>query len=275
MMSIITEDSSSYTTNQIQKGLDKSVKDNDIIINTSIDNIIKNIDQFEFKIGSVESFLNDDSNFIFDSLPDKLISYIQDKGLDIDISKLIEYNNFKKEYMKNEDDISLLTYTSREDDDSEVVIDRLIKRNEELYPYFDLLRDEVLRVKQEINRINSLMTEDRGDYIPRDSYDQEYEKEYPRWKKTLMKILNSEINSYVETDDGIIMIFFNKKNPDENLIKYDKIKERLWYSYSLSEELNEYMPGYIPRHFKYAIQDYFKHHFPDYGVKEIVAVDFI
>lgn len=153
MMGIITEDNSSYTVNQIQKGLDKSVKDNDIIINTSIDNIIKNIDQFEFKIGSVESFLNDDSNFIFESLPDKLISYIQDKELDIDISKLIEYNNFKKEYIKNEDNISLLTYTSREDDDYSEEIDRLYKRNDELYPYFDLLKDEVLRIKQEINNL--------------------------------------------------------------------------------------------------------------------------
>ena len=153
MMGIITEDKSSYTVNQIQKGLDKSVKDNDITINTSIDNIIKNIDQFEFKIGSVESFLNDDSNFIFESLPDKLISYIQDKELDIDISKLIEYNNFKKEYIKNEDNISLLTYTSREDDDYSEEIDRLYKRNDELYPYFDLLKDEVLRIKQEINNL--------------------------------------------------------------------------------------------------------------------------
>jgi hypothetical protein len=153
MMGIITEDNSSYTVNQIQKGLDKSVKDNDIIINTSIDNIIKNIDQFEFKIGSVESFLNDDSNFIFESLPDKLISYIQDKELDIDNSKLIEYNNFKKEYIKNEDNISLLTYTSREDDDYSEEIDRLYKRNDELYPYFDLLKDEVLRIKQEINNL--------------------------------------------------------------------------------------------------------------------------
>ena len=108
MMGIITEDKSSYTVNQIQKGLDKSVKDNDITINTSIDNIIKNIDQFEFKIGSVELFLNDDSNFIFESLPDKLISYIQDKGLDIDISKLIEYNNFKKEYWKNKNSLIYL-----------------------------------------------------------------------------------------------------------------------------------------------------------------------
>lgn len=153
MMGIITEDKSSYTVNQIQKGLDKSVKDNDITINTSIDNIIKNIDQFEFKIGSVELFLNDDSNFIFESLPDKLISYIQDKGLDIDISKLIEYNNFKKEYWKNEDNISLLTYTSREDDDYSEEIDRLSKRNDELYPYFELLKDEILRIKQEINNL--------------------------------------------------------------------------------------------------------------------------
>ena len=88
MMGIISEDKSSYTVAQIKKGLTKSEKDNDVTINTSIDNIINNIDKFEFQIGSVEAFLDDENSFTSDALVDKLISYVKDKELNIDISKL-------------------------------------------------------------------------------------------------------------------------------------------------------------------------------------------
>jgi len=34
--------------------------------------------------------------------------------------------------------------------------------------------------------------------------------------------------------------------------------------------LEKFIPyGYISRHFKYAVQDYFKKHFPEYGIREI------
>lgn len=150
MMGILSEDSSTYTVPQIQKGLNKSVKDNDIIINTSIENIINNIDKFEFEIGSVDSFLDDDSNFIFESLPDKLISYIREKGLDIDISKLIEYNNYRKEYNQNEDRISQLRFNTHPDEDYSNELELLYDRNEKIYKYFDLLRNEILDIKKQI-----------------------------------------------------------------------------------------------------------------------------
>ena len=62
VMGIISEEKSSYTVAQIKKGLTKSEKDSDVTINTSIDNIINNIDKFEFQIGSVESFLDDENS---------------------------------------------------------------------------------------------------------------------------------------------------------------------------------------------------------------------
>lgn len=153
VMGVISEDKSSYTVNQIKKGLTKSEKDNDITINTSIDNIINNIDHYEFQIGSVEAFLDDENSFTSDALVDKLISYVKDKNLNIDISKLIEYNNYRKEYDKNDDKVFELLYNTHPDDDYSQEIERLYNRNEEIYKYFDLLKQETLKIKQEILRL--------------------------------------------------------------------------------------------------------------------------
>ena len=150
VMGIISEVKSSYTVKQIEKGLNKSVKDNDITINTSVDNVINNIDKFEFQIGSVEAFLDDENSFTADSLVEKLISYVKDKNLNVDISKLIEYNNYRREYDKNDDRVFQLLYNTHPDEDYTEEIERLYKRNDELYPYFDLLKQETLKVKQEI-----------------------------------------------------------------------------------------------------------------------------
>lgn len=150
VMGIISEVKSSYTVDQIKKGLNKSASNNDITINTNVDNVINNIDQFEFQVGSVEGFLDDETNFIFASLPNKLINYIKDKGLNINISKLIEYYNFTKESHKNEDKIFDLLYNTHPDDDYTEEIEKLHDRNDELYPYFDLLKQEILKIKQEI-----------------------------------------------------------------------------------------------------------------------------
>jgi len=150
MMGIISEDKSSYTVSQIKKGLTKSEKDNDITINTSIDNIINNIDKFEFQIGSVEAFLDDENSFTSDSLVEKLISYVKDKNLNVDISKLIEYNNYRREYDKNDDRVFELLYNTHPDEDYSEEIERLYDRNDELYKYFELLKQEILKVKQDI-----------------------------------------------------------------------------------------------------------------------------
>lgn len=150
VMGIISEVKSSYTVNQIKKGLNKSASNNDITINTSVDNVINNIDQFEFQIGSVEAFLDDENSFTADSLVEKLISYVKDKGLNIDISKLIEYNNYRREYDKNDDRVFQLLYNTHPDEDYSEDIERLYDRNDELYPYFELLKQETLKIKQEI-----------------------------------------------------------------------------------------------------------------------------
>ena len=133
-----------------------------------------------------------------------------------------------------------------------------------------------MNLNENIHRIKQIMTEGKDDYVSRDYLDQEYEEEYPKWKKSLIKILESEIDSMAEINNGKIIVLLNGKNLDKNLIKYDKINERLWYDYSLQENLDGYIPyGYLARHFKYAVQDFFKKHFPDYGVREITAASLV
>jgi hypothetical protein len=133
-----------------------------------------------------------------------------------------------------------------------------------------------MNLQENIHRIKSIMDEGKDAYVERARYDQEYAEEYPKWKKTIIKILESEIDSKAEINGGKIIVLLNGKNLDKNLIKYDKVNERLWYDYSLQEELAGYIPyGYISRHFKYAVQDFFKKHFPDYGVREITAANLV
>ena len=133
-----------------------------------------------------------------------------------------------------------------------------------------------MNLQENIHRIKSIMDEGKDAYVERARFDQEYEEEYPKWKKSIIKILESEIDSMAEINKGKIIVLLNGKNLDKNLIKYDKINERLWYDYSLQENLQEYIPyGYLSRHFKYAVQDFFKKHFPDYGVRELTAASLV
>jgi hypothetical protein len=153
VMGIISEVKSSYTVNQIKKGLNKSANDNDITINTNVDNVIDNIDQFEFQVGSVESFLNDENSFTSEALVDNLITYVKEKGLNVDISKLVEYNNFRKEINKNEEKIFNLLYNSYDGVDTSNELEKLYDRNNELYKYLELLKQETLNIKQKIKSL--------------------------------------------------------------------------------------------------------------------------
>ena len=116
------------------------------------------------------------------------------------------------------------------------------------------------------------MTEGKDDYVSRASFDQEYEEEYPKWGKTMINFLEMNIDSYSEDDDVIVL--FNDRDESKYLIRYDKKNEQIWWDYSLEKNLSGYIPyGYLSRHFKYAIQDFFKKHFPDYGVRQITAAN--
>ena len=82
-----------------------------------------------------------------------------------------------------------------------------------------------MNLHEDIIRIKTLMNEGKDDYVSRDYLDQEYEEEYPKWKKSIIKILESEIDSIAEINNGKIIVLLNGKNLDKNLMKYDKINE--------------------------------------------------
>lgn len=125
-----------------------------------------------------------------------------------------------------------------------------------------------MNLQENIDRINSIMDEGKDAYVSRASYDQEYEEEYPKWQKIMIKFLDMRINAYDGNDNVIIL--FNNKNKGQLLMRYNKKNEQLWWDYSLRDDLVEFVPyGYASRHFKYAVQDFFKKHFPQYGVREI------
>ena len=129
-----------------------------------------------------------------------------------------------------------------------------------------------MNLQENIYRIKQIMTEGKDDYVSRASFDQEYEEEYPKWGKTMINFLEMNIDSYSEDDDVIVL--FNDRDESKYLIRYDKKNEQIWWDYSLEKNLSGYIPyGYLSRHFKYAIQDFFKKHFPDYGVRQITAAN--
>jgi hypothetical protein len=116
------------------------------------------------------------------------------------------------------------------------------------------------------------MDEGKDDYVSRDSFDQEYEEEYPKWRKIILKFLSMEITSYNENDNTIR--FFNGGEHDKILMRYDKENEHLWWNYTLQNSIVNFLPyGYVGRHFKYVLQDFFKKHFPQYGIKGITGAN--
>jgi hypothetical protein len=125
-----------------------------------------------------------------------------------------------------------------------------------------------MNLHENIDRIKSIMDEGKDAYISRARYDQEYEEEYPKWAKIMIKFLDMEINAYDENDN--VLILFNTKNKGQMLMRYNKKNEALWWDYSLKDMLMKFVPyAYISRHYKYAVQDFFKKHFPQYGIREI------
>lgn len=128
--------------------------------------------------------------------------------------------------------------------------------------------DNILR--ENIIRIQSLLTEGKDSLVTRTVYDQDYEEQYPKWGKLMVKCLGSEINAYGEDDNTIVL--YNENDNTKYLMRYDKNNEQIWWDYTLQNNLMKLIPyRQLSRHFKYVIQDFFKHHFPQYGVREITG----
>jgi hypothetical protein len=128
-----------------------------------------------------------------------------------------------------------------------------------------------MNLQENIDRIKEMM-EGKDRYVSRWSGDQKYEEEYPKWGNAMVKFLETEMDSYDENDDVIIL--FNDKNKSKTLLRYEKQREEIYWDYSLKDNVEKFIPsGYVTRHFMYAIQDFFKKHFPDYGVYRIIGAN--
>jgi len=62
-----------------------------------------------------------------------------------------------------------------------------------------------MNLQENIDRINSIMDEGKDAFVSRASFDQEYEEEYPKWGKTMVKFLDMAMNAYDENDNVIIL----------------------------------------------------------------------
>jgi hypothetical protein len=129
-----------------------------------------------------------------------------------------------------------------------------------------------MNLQENIDRIHEIMGEGKDAHISRSSFDQEYEEEYPRWGRLIVNFLDTQIDSYDENDDTIIL--FSDDNMSKTLMRYNKRNEELYFDYSLSENISKFITfNYVSRHFIFAVQDYFKKHFPDYGLRRITAAN--
>ncbi len=68
-----------------------------------------------------------------------------------------------------------------------------------------------MNLQENIQRIREMM-EGKDAYVERARFDQEYEEEYPKWKKSIIKLLESEIDSMAEINNGKIIVLLNGKN---------------------------------------------------------------
>ena len=116
------------------------------------------------------------------------------------------------------------------------------------------------------------LTEEPPSYIQetlrRDRFDSEYDDEYPKYKDMLITAIKMEITASGQTEETISLGTSNGKI----LVRYRKPTRSLYYDYNWGEDIEKLMPWHIyVRHFKYALDEYFKSLFPDVVIKNVTG----
>jgi hypothetical protein len=116
------------------------------------------------------------------------------------------------------------------------------------------------------------LTEEQPSYIQetfrRDRFDSEYADEYPKYKDMLITAIKIEITASGETEDSILLGNSNGKV----FVRYRKPSRTLYYDYNWGEDIEKLIPSHIyTRHFKYALDEYFKSLFPDVVIKNVTG----
>ena len=116
-----------------------------------------------------------------------------------------------------------------------------------------------------------IITEDQlkliNEEYKRDRWSEEYNDEYPKYKKLLIKILKQDVTSYGKVPNDSIYLMDKDRN---GLFVYRIPSKTLYYDYSVDREMEDIIPHHImSRHLKNAVYDYFKGLFPDVEIKEV------
>lgn len=116
-----------------------------------------------------------------------------------------------------------------------------------------------------------IITEDQlkliNEEYKRDRWSEEYNDEYPKYKKLLIKILKQDVTSYGKVPNDSIYLMDKDGN---GLFVYRIPSKTLYYDYSVDREMEDIIPHHImSRHLKNAVYDYFKGLFPDVEIKEV------
>jgi hypothetical protein len=84
----------------------------------------------------------------------------------------------------------------------------------------------------------------------------------------LITAIKIEITASGETEDSILLGNSNGKV----FVRYRKPSRTLYYDYNWGEDIEKLIPSHIyTRHFKYALDEYFKSLFPDVVIKNVTG----
>ena len=102
----------------------------------------------------------------------------------------------------------------------------------------------------------------------RDRFDAPYAEEYPKYKDVFFTAIKMEITASGETEDRIML-----GDSDGNiLVNYRKGSRTLYYDYNWVDGIEKLIPWHLyTRHFKYALDEYFKSLFPDVVIKNVTG----
>jgi hypothetical protein len=104
--------------------------------------------------------------------------------------------------------------------------------------------------------------------LQRDRFDSDYADEYPKYKNVLITAIKMEITASGQTEESISL----GNSYGEVFVSYRKFSRTLYYDYNWGENIEKLMPWHIyTRHFKYALDEYFKSLFPDVVIKNVTG----
>ena len=128
--------------------------------------------------------------------------------------------------------------------------------------------DEVKMVDNNKDNLTEELFKPLKETFGRDRFDSEYADEYPKYKDMLITAIKMEITASGETEDSISLGNSNGKV----FVRYRNPSRTLYYDYNWGEDIEKLIPWHIyTRHFKYALDEYFKSLFPDVVIKNVTG----